>query len=119
MKLKAIVLDSDDLKGLAAFYVKLLGGELKSCNEAYATVAFPGSDVLYYFQQAEHYTCPVWPEEAARQQQMIHMDYVAEDREQAVRHAVACGATVAPVQFLEDSTVMLDPAGHPFCICTR
>ena len=39
------------------------------------------------------------------------------DLEEAVRYAVDCGATVAEKQFSDGWRVMLDPAGHPFCLC--
>jgi hypothetical protein len=31
----------------------------------------------------------------------------------------AAGARLAEYQGREDLRVMLDPAGHPFCLCTR
>lgn len=116
MKLRAIVLDSDNFRELAEFYVKLLGGTLQRCTKDYAAVVFPKSDIIYYFQTAANYSPPVWPEEVNKQQQMIHMDYVTGNVEQAVEHALSCGASLAPTQFLDNSTVLLDPAGHPFCI---
>lgn len=119
MKLKAIVLDSDNFPELAAFYARLLGGEVTQCNEHYAQVRWPGSPLCYFFQNAEGYVPPVWPEGAEKQQQMVHMDYEVADVEQAVQHALACGATMAPVSFMQRDKVMFDPAGHPFCICRR
>jgi hypothetical protein len=35
-----------------------------------------------------------------------------------VEHAVSLGATVAEFQPQDDVRVMLDPAGHPFCLYT-
>ena len=35
--------------------------------------------------------------------------------QQAVAHALTCGAVLAPQQFLEGVMVFFDPAGHPFC----
>ena len=40
------------------------------------------------------------------------------DLEAAVAHAVELGATVADHQPQDDVRVMLDPAGHPFCLYT-
>ena len=61
---------------------------------------------------------PVWPEEPGAQQQMAHLDFIVPDREtmpQAVQHALACGAAMAPVQFSDSWVTLTDPAGHPFC----
>lgn len=60
---------------------------------------------------------PVWPDEPEAQQQMAHMDFAVNDLEEAVRHAIDCGATVASEQFSDGWRVMIDPAGHPFCLC--
>ena len=51
------------------------------------------------------------------QQQMAHLDFAVNDLEKAVQHAVRCGAAVAEEQFSDAWRVMLDPAGHPFCLC--
>jgi len=37
---------------------------------------------------------------------------------EAEKLALTNGAKKADVQFYDDSTVMLDPAGHPFCLST-
>ena len=48
---------------------------------------------------------------------MAHLDFAVNDLEKAVQHAVRCGAAVAEEQFSDAWRVMLDPAGHPFCLC--
>ena len=63
------------------------------------------------------YVPPVWPEEPGAQQQMTHLDFAVDDLEQAAAHAVRCGAVPARAQFTDAWRVMLDPAGHPFCLC--
>ena len=52
-----------------------------------------------------------------KQQQMAHMDFAVNDLEKAVQYAMHCGAVVADKQFSDSWRVMLDPAGHPFCLC--
>jgi hypothetical protein len=52
---------------------------------------------------------------------MLHFEIQVDDVEAAVAFAVAAGARIAPWQ-PEDRDpsqlrVMLDPAGHPFCLC--
>jgi len=48
---------------------------------------------------------------------MAHLDFAVNDLEKAVSHAVNCGAIVADTQYSNEWRVMLDPAGHPFCLC--
>jgi hypothetical protein len=45
-----------------------------------------------------------------------HLDFEVDDLEAAVTHAVELGAEVAAFQPQNDVRVMLDPAGHPFCL---
>ena len=47
---------------------------------------------------------------------MLHLDFYTDDLAKGVEHAVGCGAKLAQAQYSERWTVMLDPAGHPFCI---
>lgn len=39
------------------------------------------------------------------------------DLDKAVQYAIDCGAAMADKQFSDDWRVMIDPAGHPFCLC--
>ena len=77
-----------------------------------------GGDTPLVFQQADDYRRPVWPSQEGRQQQMTHLDFyvAADDYESEVSRAVSCGAVVAETQFSAHWKVLLDPAGHPFCI---
>jgi hypothetical protein len=79
------------------------------------------------FQGADDYAAPVWPNAAGEQQMMMHVDIAVEvlggegDPRprffELVDHAVSLGARIAEHQPHEDRlVVMLDPAGHPFCL---
>ena len=70
------------------------------------------------YEEIQDYIPPVWPNERGKQQQMTHLDFAAssDDREAVTKHALECGATFASVQYYEQSTVFIDPVGHPFCI---
>lgn len=46
----------------------------------------------------------------------MHLDIQVDDLEQAVTYALSVGATQADFQPQHDVRVMLDPAGHPFCL---
>ncbi|MCL2884546.1 MAG: hypothetical protein FWF49_03580 [Oscillospiraceae bacterium] len=48
---------------------------------------------------------------------MLHLDFLVDDLQKEVEHAVACGAQPAETQYSDIWTVMLDPAGHPFVSC--
>jgi hypothetical protein len=48
---------------------------------------------------------------------MMHFDFQVGDLDEAVDEAVALGATLATHQPQDNVRVMLDPAGHPFCLC--
>jgi hypothetical protein len=48
---------------------------------------------------------------------MMHFDFQVDDLDSAVGEAVALGATVAPHQPQQNVRVLLDPSGHPFCLC--
>jgi hypothetical protein len=49
----------------------------------------------------------------------LHLDIEVDDLARAVALAVAAGATVANDQPQDDVRVLLDPAGHPFCLWVR
>jgi hypothetical protein len=49
---------------------------------------------------------------------MLHIDFLVDNLEEAVTHALQCGAQKAPNQYLEDVMVLLDSDLHPFCLFT-
>jgi len=73
------------------------------------------SAVEVWFQEIENYAAPTWPTQERGQQ--IHFDLEVDDRETMVSRAVELGAKKMSVE--ETFTVMLDPVGHPFCLCDR
>jgi hypothetical protein len=63
------------------------------------------------------YRPPTWPEPDVPKQ--IHLDLAVDDLEAAVAEAIRCGATPAAVQPAPEARrILLDPAGHPFCLTT-
>lgn len=121
IKMYAFTLDCIAPHELAKFYATLLKWEVVFFDEEYACVGAPGVQQGAYpgitFQRNSEYKPPVWPDEPEGQQQMAHLDFAVNDLEKAVQHAIHCGARVADEQFSDHWTVMLDPAGHPFCLC--
>ena len=49
---------------------------------------------------------------------MMHLDIQVDDLDEAVAFALEGGAELAAFQPQETVRVMLDPAGHPFCLYT-
>jgi catechol 2,3-dioxygenase-like lactoylglutathione lyase family enzyme len=118
-----VCLDCADARELADFYVRLLGWEVRGGDGAgWISIGDPAETVHLNFQAEEWYQRPVWPERADAPQKMMHFEILVEDMDAAVAHAIAAGATMADPQPADrDPTqlrVMLDPAGHPFCLCT-
>jgi predicted enzyme related to lactoylglutathione lyase len=68
------------------------------------------------FQSEPWYQPPVWPEVDGQQTKMLHLDIQVDDLDAAVAHATAAGGRVADSQPQENVRVLLDPAGHPFCL---
>jgi predicted enzyme related to lactoylglutathione lyase len=121
IKMYSFTMDSKDPHELAKFYAELLRWETLSIDEEYA-IAYPsgthqGSYPGIMFQRNLEYKPPVWPQKPEDQQQMAHIDFAVNDLERAVQYAIHCGAKIAEAQFSDNWTVMLDPAGHPFCLC--
>ena len=76
--------------------------------------------VIFLFIQEEDYVPCVWPEEEGRQQKQVHFDFLVPDVAAAAARAESLGAVKAHAQFGgEHFTTMLDPAGHPFCLCAQ
>ena len=117
MKLGAIVLDSGNSEELSNFYQKLLGWtKYRQGPEWIILKSDSGEGLPLVFQEIDCYQRPVWPARADAQQQMTHLDFYTDDVPASVAHALACGAVLSPVQLEDSWQVLLDPAGHPFCI---
>ncbi|SHJ45466.1 hypothetical protein SAMN02745136_00063 [Anaerocolumna jejuensis DSM 15929] len=119
IELGSVVLDSNDIKTLSDFYIRMLGWEKEYEEEGiWISIVSKAKGARISFQSNEDYLPPVWPEEEGKQQQMVHLDFSVgskENLEAAVQHALACGAVKAKDQYSDHWVVMLDPAGHPFC----
>jgi hypothetical protein len=105
-----VSLDCADPGALADFYLRLLGGRVLWRREGSVGVEVPG--VLLIPQRVEGYRPPVWPGAS-----VVHLDLTAGDAlDEPVARALALGARLADPQPDPRWRVLLDPAGHPFCI---
>lgn len=118
IKLRTIVLDCMDAKELSDFYANLLGWNKTAIEPDWVLMRDPLGGTGLSFQSEPLYVKPIWPEEPERQQKMLHLDFIVENLETATKHALECGAMLAPTQFLSEVRVFFDPAGHPFCLFT-
>ena len=90
------------------------------------TVAFSSDDfvavktdrVWLAAVRVSDYRAPSWPEDELPKQ--MHLDLAVDDLQAAEADALALGAVRASVQPAPDRyIVLLDPAGHPFCLSTQ
>lgn len=109
-RISAIAIDCPNPDALCGFYTDLLGIE-RSSPDAFML----GDGLEVWFQQVEGYQPPTWPTQERGQQ--IHFDLDADDRPAMIGKAIGLGATVADPNPGGSFTVLLDPAGHPFCLC--
>lgn len=116
MLLAGTVLDSPDARTLADFWESFLGWKRTQNDENWVVLTPPDDGTRLSFQTEPNYVRPVWPSSVEQQQMSIHLDIATDDVARSVAHAVELGASVAEWQPQEDVTVMLDPAGHPFCL---
>jgi hypothetical protein len=112
-----ISFDCPDANKLAEFYIKITGWEKEISTPEWAALRTP-EGILLVFQTVAVHTPPVWPWEADKQQQMAHIDFFVDNLREAEELAIQNGAKKADIQFFDTSTVMFDPAGHPFCLST-
>ncbi len=111
-------MEAPDPGALAAFYSQLLDRPVVHAEPGTSVVAVTEATYLV-FQAADGYVPPVWPPVEGQQRTMMHFDFQVGDLESAVAEAVKLGATVADHQPQEHVRVLLDPAGHPFCLCVE
>jgi catechol 2,3-dioxygenase-like lactoylglutathione lyase family enzyme len=129
MRMSGPVLDTNDVGALVDFYERFLGWNVE--GRAEARPGFPPGDgwaVLrpddrsnkVEIQYEQHFVRPVYPGAAGEQGMQLHLDFWVEDLEAGVAWAKECGASEAAQQpegrDPSRLRVMLDPAGHPFCL---
>jgi catechol 2,3-dioxygenase-like lactoylglutathione lyase family enzyme len=112
--LAGVILDCADPKALARFYAELTGMQVSfSTDEIVALTGGPSCDLG--FQRVDGYRAPQWPGQDIPQQ--LHLDFRVEDVGEAEKLAVGLGAVRPDYQPGGDRwRVLLDPAGHPFCL---
>ncbi|NQX29024.1 VOC family protein [Microbacteriaceae bacterium VKM Ac-2854] len=129
LRLRQVVLDTEDTRALAAFYLALLGARYRPGDEPpadgsddhaeWVAIRTPDGDRLA-FQRVAELPRVTWPEGPVRQQ--LHLDFMVANADELERQralAVSLGAEVIDDQSGDPEEalyVFADPAGHPFCI---
>ncbi len=115
-RLAMVTIDCLDAQVEAHFWAALLGGEVQHAERDYAMVSATG--VTIGFGRTEDFVAPAWPDRDGRKQ--FHFDLAVADIDAAVERAVELGASLPEHQPAQDEggtwRVLLDPAGHPFCL---
>ncbi len=111
-ELKMITLDCADPRVQATFWSELLGWEVAHVQDEYAMLTGPSATLG--FGQVADYQPPAWPNQAGSKQ--YHFDLACEDVAALEARCVELGATVPDEQPGDAWRVILDPAGHPFCL---
>jgi catechol 2,3-dioxygenase-like lactoylglutathione lyase family enzyme len=127
LRVTSVTIAAPDPRLLAAFYSALLGWPVTSTDpprpgfpsqDGWAQMRPPDGDVgptLNFEYEAGH-VAPVWPSAEGQQQLQTHLDIAVTDLAASVAWAQQTGATLAAFQPQHDVRVMIDPAGHPFCL---
>ena len=131
MRVSGPVLDAPDVAELTRFYEQLLGWDVQQLygprpghppGDGWSRLRPADGSTKIEIQFEEHFVRPVYPAYPGAQGMQLHLDVWVADLAQGVAWAIACGATEAewqpPTRDLDRLRVMLDPAGHPFCLWT-
>jgi catechol 2,3-dioxygenase-like lactoylglutathione lyase family enzyme len=114
-RLGAVALDTPDPARLAEFYREALDLQVIFENESF--VALKGAAIILTIQRVTDLPPVTWPEGAVPKQ--IHLELAVDDLDTAEKALLAVGATKPTTQPAPDRwRVLIDPAGHPFCITT-
>lgn len=115
-RLGGVSLDCADPAPLAAFWAALLDGEVVLAAEGFAAVR--AGPVWVTAMAVEDYVPPTWPSRERPKQ--AHLELAVRKLEEEVTRAVSLGARLAEQQpNAKEWRVLLDPAGHPFCLTTQ
>jgi hypothetical protein len=113
---RSVALDCADPQELAEFWVAVIGGEIGFSSEQF--VAVNAGAMWLAMVRVPDYRPPEWPDGDVPKQ--IHLDLSVDDLDSAETEAMKLGARKAEEQPAPDRwRVLLDPAGHPFCLSTQ
>lgn len=116
-RLAGTVLGTPDPRGLASFYQQLLGWKVTDEGDNWLTLQPDDDGTGLSFQLEEFHREATWPGGPEDQQMQMHLDLTVDDIEAGVERAVRLGARLSDHQpDRRACPVLIDPAGHPFCL---
>lgn len=110
--LAMVTIDCAEVRPEAEFWAAFLGLELAHCEDDYAMLTGDGPRIGV--GRVDGFRAPAWPDEGGTKQ--FHFDLAVADLGAARSAALELGAAEADPQPGETWLVMIDPAGHPFCL---
>ena len=113
-----LMIDCANAEHARNFYANLMGLEKTVSYDCPALKTDNGMMILFAETDVP-YAPPVWPEEPGKQQKQMHLDFVVDDLPAAVEEAIRLGAAKPAEQYGDYYVTLLDPEGHPFCLCRR
>ncbi|MFC8529712.1 VOC family protein [Nocardia sp. NPDC057227] len=109
----AVSLDAGDPRQLGRFYRAILDFDL--WYESDEIVVLRGAGIMLTVERVDEHKPPDWP--GNRLPKQMHLDLFVTDLDSAEQSAIDCGAVKADFQPAPERwRVLLDPAGHPFCL---
>jgi len=115
VRLGGFGLDCNDPVQLSEFWAALLGGEIIYTSESLAVVKL--GDLFLNAYHVEDHRPPTWPQGPTPKQ--AHIDLDVDDLPKAEERALSLGARAEWQPDPDSHLVLLDPAGHPFCLSTQ
>jgi hypothetical protein len=113
----SVTLDCDDPTKVAEFWAAMLGGKISYSSDDFVGVELPGGMWIGAVRSSGHKPAE-WPEGNTPQQ--FHFDVAVDDMDEAEQAARGLGAVKANHQSAPDRwRVLIDPAGHPFCVTNQ
>jgi catechol 2,3-dioxygenase-like lactoylglutathione lyase family enzyme len=112
-RIAMLTLDCAEVGPASQFWAGFLGYEVVASGDDYAMLKGPDGPALGFGRVPDHEP-PAWPNPRGTKQ--FHLDLAVEDLDEATGRALALGARLAEPQPGETWRVLIDPAGHPFCL---
>lgn len=122
VRVTSVTLGAADVPAEAGFWCRFLGEALTADEgDGYQQLRahWSGGRLTLNVEREVHHADVVWPSREGEPLAQVHLDVWVDDLDAAVAWALECGARVAEVQPNPDGVrVLVDPAGHPFCLFT-
>ena len=114
----AITLDCLDPRPMIDFYARAFSAKTGHESDTGAWIHLDNGPLILV-RRIDGYRPPTWPQHDVPMQ--IHLELWIDDLAEAEARLHALGGVTCDFQPHRDrgNVVMLDPAGHPFCIGTR